>query len=120
VFFPTVPGAPSVAAPRWRLELMDGSERVVDGPVLIGRDPAASAADGAVTLLPVTDERKSVSKTHALLETRGDDLVVTDLGSTNGTSIVRDGARAMVEATERLAAGDVLMVGNVEIHVTRS
>jgi hypothetical protein len=117
-FFPTVPGAAPAAPRSWRLELMDGTERAVEGPVLIGRDPVPSATDGTAALLPVADAGKSVSKTHALLEPRGDELLVTDLGSTNGTTIVRDGTRAAVASTERLADGDVLMVGNVEIRVT--
>jgi hypothetical protein len=117
-FFPTVPGAAPAASRRWRLELVDGAERVVDGPVLIGRDPVPDATDGTAGLLPVADAGKSVSKTHALVEPRGDELLVTDLGSTNGTTIVRGGTRAAVASTERLADGDVLMVGNVEIHVT--
>lgn len=74
-----------------RLTADDGADRVVDKAVVIGRNPAS---DGQDVLFVLPDETRSVSKTHLRLDGTGDDVVVTDLGSTNGSTILRaDGSR---------------------------
>lgn len=76
----------------WVLHFSDGRSVTVGPDVVIGRDPVASDGRRAV---PVTDSHKSVSKTHAVLEVRDGMLWVTDLHSTNGTSVTN----AVGEAT---------------------
>ena len=40
------------------------------------------------------DDTRSVSKTHLRIDGSGDEVLVTDLGSTNGSTLLReDGAR---------------------------
>jgi hypothetical protein len=86
---PTAPVAVATPAPVWRLTLPDdGAAIALDAAVLIGRNPAASAAWPQATLLAVDDLTKSVSKTHALLEIDGGVLWVHDLDSTNGVYVV--------------------------------
>jgi hypothetical protein len=53
------------------------------------------------------------SARHARVEARRDGVWVTDLGSTNGTYV--NGAR--VEGAQRLAAGDVLRVGETDFRM---
>jgi hypothetical protein len=65
-------------------------------PVLIGRQPDAD--------LVIADEL--VSRRHARLAFEGDELVVEDLGSTNGTYL--NGARV---TRGRVVEGDLLLVG---------
>ncbi|GAA1490014.1 RDD family protein [Brachybacterium sacelli] len=74
-----------------RLTADDGADRMVDKAVVIGRNPAS---DGPEVLFVLQDGTRSVSKTHLRIDGTGDDVVVTDLGSTNGSTILRaDGSR---------------------------
>src|SRR5699024_2302583 len=74
-----------------RLTTDDGSERIVEKPVVIGRNPAAP---GEEVLFVMKDDTRSVSKTHLRIDGTGEDIIVTDLGSTNGSTILReDGSR---------------------------
>lgn len=105
--------------PTHRLTLDDGAERVVDRAVVIGRNPASE--DGAL-LFVLKDETRSVSKTHLRLDGTGDEVVVTDLGSTNGSSILReDGSREnLVPNTPTvLPAGAQVTLGDRTLSVVR-
>lgn len=74
-----------------RLTTDDGAERVVEKAVVVGRNPAASADE---VLFVMKDDTRSVSKTHLRIDGSGDEVLVTDLGSTNGSTLLReDGAR---------------------------
>ena len=99
-----VPRAPSVLA---TLEVRDPSGRVRrvtvgDAPVVIGRDGACD--------LVLADGR--VSRRHARIAPRGGFLVLSDLGSTNGTYI-RDERISEVA----LGPGDVITLGDTTIAV---
>lgn len=79
------------AVKKLRLSTDDGGERIVEKAVVIGRNPAAP---GEEVLFVMKDDTRSVSKTHLRIDGTGDDVTVTDLGSTNGSSILReDGSR---------------------------
>ena len=69
---------------------------------VIGRDPAAD--------LPIADQ--NASRRHAALEVTGlDRAVLTDLGSTNGTTV--DGVR--VDGPVELRGGERIRIGDTEI-----
>ena len=70
----------------------------------VGRDPGAG--------LPLDDE--SVSRMHARLDREGDVLIVTDLKSSNGTSV--NGASILRSG---LRPGDVVAFGDVQFKVAR-
>lgn len=112
----------SVAAPRLpavTLRADDGTERVVTGPVVIGRNPAAGQGEVQFVL---KDETRSMSKTHLRLDGTGSDITVTDLGSTNGSAIVRaDGSReSLVPNTPTvLPEGAALALGDRTLTVER-
>lgn len=77
-----------VAPPRrWALVLPDGVRVSLDGPLLLGRDPAGIPDRPDAGLLPLTDSGKTVSKTHALLEPSAEGVRVRELHSTNGIAI---------------------------------
>ena len=80
-------------APKPVLVLEDGRRIPITAPLLLGRDPAPRAEHPDALVVPVADARSSVSKTHALLLVRGGRLLVQDLGSTNGTWLVRADGR---------------------------
>ena len=90
------------------------------GWMLESRDPAMvlRLPDGAVKTVGRTAradfivEAPLVSRLHCRLTARGDELVVEDLSSTNGTLV--NGERIDRSA---LKTGDVLTVGRVEFSV---
>jgi hypothetical protein len=110
-FVPVVPGAPPIppasampppapeprkqakhadapSDPQWNLTLHDGSVVHVSGSLLLGRDPARLDAWPDAGLLKINDPEKTVSKTHAAIDASGDGLVIVDLDSTNGVTVV--------------------------------
>ena len=82
---PTLPLAPAL-----QLERSDGSRESLTRPLLIGRSPAASGAGPEPRLLTVADD-PDISRTHVRVAVEGDAVVVTDLGSKNGTLITLPG-----------------------------
>jgi hypothetical protein len=88
------------------LVLPDGARvAITDEAVTIGR---LSDCD-----VPVTDE--SVSRRHAEVRRQGNDIVVVDLGSTNGTKVNGVGVRQ-----RRLADGDEIIVGSTRLRFEAS
>ncbi len=69
------------------LRVSDGSEAVVDRPVLVGRAPTERGA-GPVRLLTVPSPEHDISRTHLQVSVEGWRVTVTDLHSTNGTVLV--------------------------------
>lgn len=74
-------------------------------PVVIGRLPDCDVI--------VSDP--NVSRRHAEVRTQGDEHVVVDLGSTNGTRV-----NGVVVRERRLVDGDVIRCGSTEIHYQAS
>lgn len=69
------------------LRFDSGSEHVLVGAVVVGRDPVADAAHPEATGLPLTDPDRSISKTHLALTSQDGGVWVEDLHSTNGTQV---------------------------------
>jgi len=88
------------------LRLSDGSRVVVtDRPVTIGRMAGSDVV--------LTDE--SVSRRHAEVRRVGSDIVLVDLGSTNGTKVNGSGIRE-----RRLNDGDEITVGTTTMRFEAS
>ncbi|MGW9628052.1 RDD family protein [Microbacterium sp. NPDC055521] len=118
------PAASAAAAPAVRavLRLDDGNRIEVRGATLIGRAPAPVAGEGAVQLVAVADDTRSVSKTHlAILPARRGVLVI-DRGSTNGSAIARDGAELPLTPGDPapVQTGDVVRFGDRTLTVERA
>src|SRR5215469_11496877 len=99
------------AATTWWLERIaaDGTPLAVPLrplPFCIGRDDG----NELVVVAP------GVSRRHARLDLQGDTLVLTDLGSTNGTWV----NRARIEGARALAVHDIVHVGDAEFRVRRA
>lgn len=102
---------------RWELVLPDGSTADLSGDVVIlGRNPVADPAHPRAQLLAIADPTRTVSKTHARLERRGEVWRIVDLGSTNGILLpsplgtnveVEPGGAA--EVAERFLLGDAAL-----------
>ena len=85
---------------------LKGTRVPVSGPVVIGRSPGADIVVG--------DD--FVSGRHARVMLAGDEAVLEDLGSTNGTLL--NGQR--ISIPQPLRPGDTIDVGAVRIKVERS
>jgi hypothetical protein len=122
---PPAAGASSTARPAppavaFTLRFDTGQVLVVDGPVLVGRRPEATADERGVEGFAVDDPAKSMSRVHAGLHVDGGRLVVTDQGSGNGT-LLRRGATELEcepEVPVVLVGGDVLEFGSVSATVS--
>lgn len=109
------------AALPWSVCLPDGSERLLQGALVLGRNPSIPPGSGAVQV-SVTDPDRSVSKTHALLEVRDGLPWVTDLHSTNGTTLTNDIGEALVcdpGAAVPVGDGWVVGLGQCELRIVR-
>lgn len=93
-----------------RLDVLDSSGEVVSTQefvkekVVLGRILSAD--------LRIDDPR--VSRIHALIEVRGEDLILTDLASSHGTFL---NEKKVIEA--KLKMGDIIRLGFVQIRVER-
>jgi pSer/pThr/pTyr-binding forkhead associated (FHA) protein len=89
--------------------------------VILGRRPAADPAHPGAQLIAIPDETRTVSKTHARLELRGDTWYVTDLDSTNGVLFATlMGTEVEAQPGQEIEAGDRFFLGDAEVRLTRS
>jgi uncharacterized RDD family membrane protein YckC len=111
-----VPGAAWVVG-------FDSGERVdVDTLLLIGRSPDPRLGEQGARLVTVPSADLSVSKTHLEAVVAGDGaLVVTDRGSTNGSTLVRRGTPRHLSPgrATTLLEGDVVIFGDRRMQVSR-
>lgn len=76
------------------LSLSTGQQLELDRPVLIGRAPESSRFGFGETprLVTVPSPQQDISRTHVEVKLEGDNVLVTDLRSTNGTVVVLPGS----------------------------
>lgn len=91
-----VPGpfaVPPVPARVPRIRLSTGLSVPLDRAILIGRAPAVSrvAARNLPRLVTVVSANQDISRTHAQVRVDGEDVLVTDLNSTNGMLLIEPG-----------------------------
>jgi FHA domain-containing protein len=81
---------PGERPPLGVLLLDDGAVFQLDSDYVIGREPGldASVAQGKARPLRITDESGIVSRVHARIHLDGWRVLVTDLGSANGTRVL--------------------------------
>lgn len=106
----------------WRVVLDSGEELAVDGPGLLGRDPEPRPGEEVAHLVPLRSADRSVSKTHARLHVAADGaLVLTDRGSTNGSTLQRGGVVRPLPPRRptTLLPGDVVRLGDRTLSVQR-
>lgn len=103
--------------------VLDTGERVdVRGAALFGRAPAPVAGEGAVQLIQVADDTRSVSKTHLAILPARRGVIIVDRGSTNGSSLVRAGVETPLPPGDpaALQAGDIVRFGDRAMTVERA
>ena len=81
---------PGERPPLGVLLLDDGSVFQLDSDYVVGREPSldASVAEGKARPLRISDESGIVSRVHARVHLDGWRVLVTDLGSANGTRVL--------------------------------
>lgn len=107
--------APAKPLPAARLVLLvstTGAREPLNQPILVGRSPSVSKVSGGALprLLTLGGIDQDISRNHAQFSLEGDTVVVTDLHSKNGTSIVLPG-----KEPQKLRAGEPtsVIVGTV-------
>ena len=99
------------------LRVSSGATAVLDADIIIGRLPQGTSSTAAQSpcLLAVPSPGKAISKTHCAVRVEGWDIRVEDLGSTNGTFLLRAGEepRRVPEHHQLfLRIGDVIDIGD--------
>ena len=99
------------------LRVSSGATAVLDADIIIGRLPQGTSSTTAQRprLLAVPSPGKAISKTHCAVRVEGWDIRVEDLGSTNGTFLLRAGEepRRVPEHHQLfLRIGDVIDIGD--------
>ena len=99
------------------LRVSSGATAVLDADIIIGRLPQGTSSTAAQSprLLAVPSPGKAISKTHCAVRVEGWDIRVEDLGSTNGTFLLRAGEepRRVPEHQQLfLRIGDVIDIGD--------
>lgn len=106
-----IPGPFTVPAPRTpppaKLLMSSGLVVSLNRPVLIGRAPQVTRVPNREIprLVTVASPNHDISRTHAEVRQEGEDVVVTDLRSTNGVLLLRQGSRP-----QRLHPGEPTVV----------
>ncbi|WP_203136966.1 RDD family protein [Microbacterium sp. JZ31] len=97
---------PIPPAARFMLRLDTGEDLLVSAPVVLGRRPDASEIPGGAHPVALEDDSRSLSKTHLLVRPAEGGLEVVDLGSTNGSALIRGGVEHPMTAGVPLTAAD--------------
>lgn len=84
-------------------------------PVKLGRFEPGRKQSNEIDLTPYGALDRGVSRVHAQLELMGNNLYVSDLGSTNGTYLA--GARLEPNQPSLLHKGDDLLIGRLSVQV---
>lgn len=112
-------GTPQTVArpPLGAIELSTGDRFVLDRSAIIGRRPRASrvSVHDVPQLITVPSPQQDISRSHLELRLEGWHVVALDLGTTNGTTLHREGAdplRLRPREGVVLHEGDVLDLGD--------
>lgn len=108
-------------APTPMLHLDDGERHLLGSATVLGRAPVAPADHPGAATVAIVDPTMKVSKTHALITVDGDKVHITDLGSTNGIRVGRDGKpadRLTPKTPFLLTVGDTVQIGGRTFEVS--
>ncbi|MET0296557.1 MAG: FHA domain-containing protein [Microbacterium sp.] len=108
---------PAASAPVGRVRVSTGQVVALDRTVIIGRRPRSTRASGANLphLIAVDSPQQDISRSHLEIRPEGDTVVVIDLHTTNGSTLLRTGADPMrLHPGEQtlVLSGDVIDLGD--------
>ena len=106
----------------WMLHTPLGAPIAVSSDVLIiGRRPSSDPDYAHAQLVPVADETRTMSKTHARLHLTADGWSITDLDSTNGVVLISpDGAETELVPNQPEPVTETFLLGDAELRLARS
>lgn len=107
--------------PRWVLTPPLGAPiHLTSDVVILGRRPAEDPRFPDAQLVPIADETRTMSKTHARLERRDDVWTITDLASTNGVALrAADGGETELAEGGSGPIDEGFLLGDAELRLTR-
>ena len=113
---PTPLASPRPPAPG-RIRLSTGQVLQLDRTVVVGRRPRSTRVTGTDLphLVVVASPQQDISRSHVELRVEGDSIIATDLHTTNGTTLIRQGAdpvRLHPGESTVVVTGDVLDLGD--------
>ncbi|MGB3374768.1 MAG: FHA domain-containing protein, partial [Microbacterium sp.] len=113
---PTLPGD-ATGSTSARIRLSTGQVVDLDRTVIIGRKPRSTRASGSTMphLIAVDSPESDISRNHLEVRPEGDSVVVIDLHTTNGSTLLRPGAdpvRLHPGEQTLVLGGDVIDVGD--------
>ena len=106
----------------WSILLDDGRRIVVEGLVLLGRNPQPRAGEEDAQLIKIADETRTVSKSHLAVGVDAGGLYIVDRGSTNGSTVsTTNGMSSRCRAGEMVRVGDgaIVSIGDHWLEITR-
>jgi uncharacterized RDD family membrane protein YckC len=106
----------------WSILLDDGRRIVVEGLVLLGRNPQPRAGEEDAQLIKIADETRTVSKSHLAVGVDAGGVYVVDRGSTNGSTVsTTNGMSSRCRAGEMVRVGDgaIVSIGDHWLEITR-
>ena len=106
----------------WVAELDDGRVIAVRGLVLLGRNPQPGEGEADAELVKLSDESRTVSKTHLALGVDDAGLFVVDRGSTNGSTVTPPGEPAATVGAFHavsVSEGSVVSIGDHWLRIRR-
>lgn len=95
-----------------RLTLSNGQVVVLDRPVVLGRRPRSTRAQSndLPRLVAVPSPEQDISRSHVEIQLEGWHVLVCDLNTTNGTTLLRPG-----QPPRRLHPGEPMMVASRDV-----
>ncbi|MGL3149268.1 FHA domain-containing protein [Microbacterium sp. A82] len=108
---------PVVPSAQGRVRVSTGQQVTLDRTVIIGRKPRSTRASGADLphLVAVESPQQDISRSHLEIRPEGDTVVVVDLHTTNGSTLLRPGVdplRLHPGEQTLVLSGDVVDLGD--------
>ena len=114
-------GAPGESG--WSAVLDDGRRLTIDGLVLLGRNPQPQPGEEDAQLVKLSDETRTVSKSHLAIGWDASGLYVMDRGSTNGstvTTLTGQSTRCPPHQVVYVADGSIVSIGDHWLEIRRA
>lgn len=119
---PAAPAGPPAEA-GWSAVLDDGRRLTIDGLVLLGRNPHPQPGEEDAQLVKLSDETRTVSKSHLAIGLDPAGLYVMDRGSTNGstvTTLTGQSTRCRPHEVVHVEDGSIVSIGDHWLEIRRA